>query len=135
MGKSWFIYYSFFTSSRQDLGADRYFCRVLNKIIKIYMIGYLNFGVQLTDISSQSIWGFRLYQKWTKDFSEPYVTKTLYTSFVRPALTYGSVIWNPHYGIFSIKLNQIRDNFYCSPLDIVIAIGTLIFHAMLTDLG
>lgn len=59
----------------------------------------LNFRshISLTVNKATGVLGFM--KRWCKEFADPYVTKQLYTSLVRPILEYGSVIWDPYYTI------------------------------------
>ena len=50
-------------------------------------------------------------KRWAKEFSDPYVTKTLFTSLVRPILEYGSVIWNPQYELYINMLESVQKQF------------------------
>ena len=36
-------------------------------------------------------------KRWSKEFTDPYLTKQLYFSLVRYILEYGSIIWEPHF--------------------------------------
>lgn len=55
--------------------------------------------------------GLGFIKIWAKEFSDLYETKTLYTSLVRPAIAYDSVICNPHCGIFIDKIEPVQKQF------------------------
>ena len=40
-------------------------------------------------------------KRWAREFSDPFITKQLYVSLVRPILEYGSFAWVPHYNVYS----------------------------------
>ena len=50
-------------------------------------------------------------KRWAKEFYDPYITKTLYTSLVRPILEYGSVVWDPFYNIHIDHIESIQKQF------------------------
>ena len=50
-------------------------------------------------------------KRWSKEFKDPYITKTLYTSLVRPILEYGSIIWDPIYEIHSKAIESVQKQF------------------------
>ena len=45
------------------------------------------------------------------EFSDPYVTKTLFCTFVRPIMEYCSVVWNPHEQIWIQRMESIQKQF------------------------
>lgn len=50
-------------------------------------------------------------KRWSKEFTDPNVTKQLYISLVRPILEYGSVIWDPCYLIYINFLESVQKQF------------------------
>ena len=50
-------------------------------------------------------------KRWSKEFNDPYITKTLYTSLVRPILEYGSCVWSPQYGVHQDHIESVQKNF------------------------
>ena len=52
-----------------------------------------------------------LIKRWAKEFNDPYTTKLLFTSLVRPILEYGSLLWNPSYNIYANKLESVQKQF------------------------
>lgn len=50
-------------------------------------------------------------KRWAKEFTDPYITKQLYTSLVRPILEYGSIIWDPQYNIHIDHIESIQKQF------------------------
>lgn len=58
---------------------------------------------------ARSMLGF--IKRWSKEFDDPYVTKTLYISLVRPILEYGSCVWSPQYEVHSKRIESVQKNF------------------------
>lgn len=50
-------------------------------------------------------------KRWAKEFTDPYITKQLYTSLVRPILEYGSIIWDPYYNIYIDRIESLQKQF------------------------
>jgi len=51
---------------------------------------------------AMSVLGF--IKCWSKKFDDPYTTKLLFTSLVRPILEYFSSVWSPQY---QYRLNTV----------------------------
>jgi len=58
---------------------------------------------------ANSMLGF--IKRFSKDFHDPYVIKTLYISFVRSQLEYGAIIWDPFYANYSDRIESIQKRF------------------------
>lgn len=71
----------------------------------------LNFRehIALTVNKANSVLGFM--KRWAKEFSDPYITKQLYTSLVRPILEYGSIVWDPCYNIHINSIESVQKQF------------------------
>jgi len=50
-------------------------------------------------------------KRWSKDFDDPYLTKTLFISLVRSILEYGSPVWSPQYVVHSNRIESVQKNF------------------------
>jgi len=50
-------------------------------------------------------------KRWAKEFKDPYITKLLYTSLVRPHLEYASPVWNPGYTVHSDSIESVQKQF------------------------
>jgi hypothetical protein len=50
-------------------------------------------------------------KRWAKEFDDPYVTKSLYTSLVRPNLEYASQVWSPFYQSHINRIESIQKQF------------------------
>jgi hypothetical protein len=55
--------------------------------------------------------GFILRQ--SKDFS-PYIIRTLFLTFVRPCVEYGSIVWSPHYATHIKSIEKVQQKFFKS---------------------
>ena len=58
---------------------------------------------------AMSVLGF--IKRWSKEFDDPYITKTLYISLVRPILEYGSCVWCPQYTVHQSRIESVQKNF------------------------
>ena len=56
----------------------------------------LSFDSHISTMINKAYGVLGFMKRWAKEFSDPYVTKQLYTSLVRPVLEYGSVVWDPN---------------------------------------
>lgn len=50
-------------------------------------------------------------KRWSKEFSNPYVTKALYVTFVRPILEYASQVWSPYHKVHSKRIEAVQGRF------------------------
>lgn len=50
-------------------------------------------------------------KRWSKEFDDPYVTKHLYVTFVRPILEYASQVWSPFRDIDITRIESIQRKF------------------------
>lgn len=65
--------------------------------------------ISLTVNKATGVLGF--IKRWAKEFSDPYTTKQLFTSLVRPILEYGSAVWDPQYHVHSNKVESVQKKF------------------------
>lgn len=70
--------------------------RTVIKDLGVYFDHRLTFKDHYIYISNRgnSLLGF--IKRWSKEFSDPYVTKALFELYVRPSLEYASTVWSPH---------------------------------------
>uniref|UniRef100_A0A0A1X4N6 Probable RNA-directed DNA polymerase from transposon BS n=1 Tax=Zeugodacus cucurbitae TaxID=28588 RepID=A0A0A1X4N6_ZEUCU len=71
----------------------------------------LNFNSHVNSIVLKAKGALSFVKRWSKEFSDPYITKILFTTLVRPILEYGSVVWNPSYQSHSDKLESVQKQF------------------------
>ena len=71
----------------------------------------LNFRSHIDSIISRanSLLGF--VKRWSKEFSNPYVTKALFMTFVRPVLEYASQVWSPYHLVHRHRIQAIQRRF------------------------
>lgn len=50
-------------------------------------------------------------KRWSREFDDPYLSKRLYTSLVRPILEYGSIVWFPHYSCHIDRIESVQKQF------------------------
>jgi len=48
-------------------------------------------------------------KRWSKEFYDPYVTKTLFISLVRPILEYCASVWSPQYGVHIDRIKSVQN--------------------------
>lgn len=81
------------------------------KDLGVYFDPKLNFKLHFNYIinKANSMLGF--IKRWSKEFSDPYILKSLFTCLVRPNLEYASQVWNPYYDIHIRRIESIQRNF------------------------
>ena len=52
-----------------------------------------------------------LIKRFGKEFSDPYVTKSLYCSLVRSIIEYGSIVWMPAFTVDVKRIESIQKQF------------------------
>lgn len=77
----------------------------------IYFDKKLNFNTHVTFATNKATSVLGFIKRWAKEFKDPYVTKNLFTSLVRPILEYGSVIWDPQYNVYIKKIESVQKQF------------------------
>lgn len=58
---------------------------------------------------AKSLLGF--IKRWSKEFDDPYLTKRLFTSLVRPVLEYAVVVWCPSYKCDIDRIESVQKQF------------------------
>lgn len=71
----------------------------------------LNFRSHIDDIISRANSALGFVKHWSKEFENPYVTKSLYFTFVRPILEYASQVWSPYYNTHSLRIETVQRRF------------------------
>lgn len=71
----------------------------------------LNFRQHISLTVNKAYGALGFMKRWSKEFSDPLVTKRLYTSLVRCILEYGSIIWNPVYNIHINLIESVQKQF------------------------
>jgi hypothetical protein len=71
----------------------------------------LNFRLHLESIVNRANSALGFVKRWSREFSNPYVTKALYTTFVRPILEYASQVWSPYHGVHIKRIESVQRRF------------------------
>lgn len=71
----------------------------------------LNFRPHIDSIISRANSSLGFVKRWSKEFSNPYVTKSLYMTFVRPLLEYASQVWSPHHNVHIQRIEAVQRRF------------------------
>jgi len=84
----------------------------LDRIYSVINLGVLldpklkfDWHITSTVNKAMSVLGF--IKRWSKEFDDPYSTKLLFTSLVRPNLENCSSVWSPQYQVH-IDRNRVR---------------------------
>ena len=75
----------------------------------------MDFSNHITSTFGKGTCILGVIKRWAKEFADPYVTKQLFTTLVRPSLEYRSVILGRQYAVHSDKIESIQILFllYC----------------------
>ena len=68
-----------------------------------------NRHIDITTRKASSCLG--MIKRWSKEFDDPYVTKSLYVCFVRSILEYGCQVWSPYYQCHIDRLESVQRQF------------------------
>ena len=49
--------------------------------------------------------------RWSKEFCDPYITKHLFITYVRPILEYSSQVWSPYRDIDISRIESVQKKF------------------------
>lgn len=71
----------------------------------------LNFIQHITQTANKARGVLSFIKRWAKEFTDPTITKQLYTSLVRPILEYGSIIWDPQYNVRIQMIESVQKQF------------------------
>lgn len=77
----------------------------------ILLDGKLTFNSHIITTVNKAYGVLSFIKRWAKEFSDPYITKNLFTSLVRPILEYGSVVWDPQYDFYVNMLESVQKQF------------------------
>lgn len=102
------------TYSRKKLVSNRvYYLNeiAVNKVNTIRDWGELNFISHFNNIICRANTALGFVKRWSKEFSDPYVTKALYITFMRPILEYGSQVWSPYQDVHIKRIEAVQRRF------------------------
>ena len=71
----------------------------------------LSFNSHVIQIVNKAKGVLGFLKRWGKEFNDPYVSKHLFTSLVRPILEYASVVWDPQYEVHVKKIESVQKQF------------------------
>lgn len=71
----------------------------------------LDFRAHVSTTINKAMGVLGFIKRWAKEFSDPYTTKQLYTTLVRPILEYGSVVWDPSVKIRTQSIESVQKQF------------------------
>lgn len=77
----------------------------------VMMDAKLNFNSHISMIVNKAYRNLGFIKRWAKDLKDPYVTKLLFISLVRPIVEYASVVWTPQYNIYSNMIESVQKQF------------------------
>lgn len=104
--------------ARSNFSAYRYWLsgeilEVVESIIDlgILMDRKLEFKAHILTMVNKAYGVLGFMKRWAKEFSDPYTTKQLFISLVRPILEYGSVVWDPQYNVYIDKIESVQKQF------------------------
>lgn len=81
------------------------------KDLGVLMDSKFRFDNHTAKITSKSYSLLGFIKRWAKEFNDPYITKLLFTSLVRPTLEYASVVWCPNYNKYIGSIESIQKQF------------------------
>lgn len=77
----------------------------------VYIDVKVNFNKHLDYIISKAMSRLGFIRRWSKEFYDPYVIKSLYCSLVRPILEYCSEVWCPRYTTHIARIESVQKQF------------------------
>jgi len=72
----------------------------------------LKFSNHITTMVNKARGVLAFIKRWSKKFDDPYVTKTLFISLVRPILEYCAPVRSPQNGVHIDRIESVQKNFY-----------------------
>ena len=99
-------YHRLYSIAQTPLETVEQFCD-----LGVLMDSKLRFNLHISVIVNKANSVLGAVKRWSKDFNDPYVTKSLFTSLVRPILEYASIIWNPCYNCDISKIESVQKQF------------------------
>lgn len=71
----------------------------------------LDFRPHIDSILCKANSALGFVKRWSKEFSNPYVTKSLFVTFVRPLLEYASQVWSPYHKVHIMRIEAVQRRF------------------------
>lgn len=71
----------------------------------------LDFRMHIDSITAKASIRLGMIKRWSKEFSDPYVTKSLFIGLVRSVLEYGCQVWCPYYACHIARIESVQKQF------------------------
>jgi len=71
----------------------------------------LKFDCHIMSTVNKAISVLGFIKRWSNEFYDPYTTKLLFTSLVRPILEYCSLVWSPQYQVHIDRIESVQKKF------------------------
>lgn len=71
----------------------------------------LRFNLHIESIVNKAYSMLGFIKRWSKEFNDPYITKTLFESLVRPILEYSCIVWSPYYNTHIDRIESVQKQF------------------------
>jgi exonuclease III len=71
----------------------------------------MTFDLHINYVVSRSMSMLGFVKRFGREFSDPYVLKTIYCAFVRSVLEYGSCIWSPNFEVHKRRIESVQRKF------------------------
>jgi hypothetical protein len=71
----------------------------------------LSFNLHINYIVSRSMSMLGFLKRFGREFSDPYILKTIFCAFIRSVLEFGCCIWSPYYAIHIARIEGVQRNF------------------------
>ncbi|XP_075150853.1 uncharacterized protein LOC142224961 [Haematobia irritans] len=77
----------------------------------VFFDSRLDFGSHIEGCVNKVTGVLGFIKRWSKEFVDPYLTKRLFTTLVRPILEYACVIWSPSYCTSIDRIESVQKQF------------------------
>jgi len=99
---------TFMSYSLQNMSLDRIYS--VNDL-GVLLDPKLKFDSHITSTVKKAMSVLGLIKRWSKEFDDPYTTKLLFPSLVRPNLEYCSSVWSPQYQVQIDRMESVQKRF------------------------
>jgi Reverse transcriptase (RNA-dependent DNA polymerase) len=106
-----------FSRKNDPVRFDYNFCGVLIsrpdsiKDLGIVFDRKMSFDLHVNYVVSRSMSMLGFVKRFGREFSDPYVLKTIFCSFVRSVLEYGSCVWSPNFEVHRKRIEGVQKKF------------------------
>lgn len=81
------------------------------KDLGVWFNSHFSFNNHIDAIISKANSTLGFVKRWSKEFNDPYVTRILYCTFVRPILEYACLVWSPSCRTHVHRLEAVQKRF------------------------